>query len=201
VRNWHERDRPVSPATQAGIDRAADILRDAGATVADVKLPSLFDFQAANFVILTCEAYSLHEPWMRERFHDYGDLLRSRMVFGGLFAASDYMQAQRFRRELCAATSEASRDVDLLLTAGAPGEAPRILNVPKWDALQQPGFTAPMNQTGWPAMCVPSGFGEGGLPVAVQICAKPFQEATLFQAANVLEHAMSERAKRPALAC
>ncbi len=201
VRNWHERDRPVSPATQAGIDRAAEVWRDAGATVSDVELPSLFDFQAANFVILTAEAYSLHEPWMRERFHDYGDRLRSRMVFGGLFAATDYVQAQRFRRELCAATAVASRNFDLLLTAGSHAEAPRIDDVPKFDGLQQPGFTAPMNQTGWPAMCVPAGFGEGGLPVAVQICAKPFQEAMLFQAASVLEHAMGDRAKRPALAC
>ena len=201
VRQWHERDRPVSTAVQAGIDRAAEVWRGAGAVVSDVELPSLFDFQAANFVILTAEAFSLHEPWMRERFHDYGDRLRSRMVFGGLYAATDYVQAQRFRRELCAATSEACREFDLLLTAGAPAEAPRIDDVPKWDGLQQPGFTAPMNQTGWPAMCVPAGFGERGLPVAVQICAKPFQEATLFRAAHVLESALSERTRRPALAC
>ena len=201
VRRWHERDRPVSPAVQAGIDRAAEIWRDAGAVISDVELPSLHDFQAANFVILTAEAFSLHEPWMRERYHDYGERLRSRMVFGGLFAATDYVQAQRFRRELCAATTEACRDVDILLTAGAPSEAPRIDAVPKWDGMTQPGFTAPMNQTGWPAMCVPSGFGEGGLPVAVQICAKPFQETTLLQAAEVLERALSERSRRPALAC
>ena len=201
VRNWHERDRPVSPAVQAGIDRAAEIWRAAGAVISDVELPSLQDFQAANFVILTAEAFSLHEPWMRERFHDYGDRLRSRMVFGGLFAATDYVQAQRFRRELCAATSAASRDVDILLTAGAPAEAPRIDAIPRWDGLTQPGFTAPMNQTGWPAICVPSGFGENGLPVAVQICAKPFEEATLFRAAAVIERELSERSRRPALAC
>ncbi len=201
MRRWHERDRPVSPAVQAGIDRAADIWRDAGATVSDAELPSLFDFQAANFVILTAEAFSLHEPWMRGRFHDYGDRLRSRMVFGGLLAATDYVQAQRFRRELCAATVEASREFDVLLTAGAPAEAPRMDAVPKWDGLAQPGFTAPMNQTGWPAMCVPSGFGDNGLPVAVQICARPFQEAMLFRAARVIERALSERSRRPALAC
>ena len=201
VRGWHERDRPVSPAVQAGIDRAAEIWQAAGAIISDVELPSLFDFQAANFVILTAEAFSLHEPWMRERFHDYGDRLRSRMVFGGLFAATDYIQAQRFRRELCAATLEASRDVDVLLTAGAPAEAPPIDAVPRWDGMTQPGFTAPMNQTGWPAIGVPAGFGENGLPVGVQICAKPFQEAMLFRAAGVIERELSERSRRPALAC
>ena len=182
---------------QAGIDRAASVWRDAGAAVRDVTLPSLRDFQAANFVILTAEAFSLHEPWMRERFNDYGERLRDRMAFGALFAATDYIQAQRFRRELCDATAHAAEDLDLLLTAGAPAEAPRIDEVPKWEGMNLPGFTAPMNQTGWPAIGVPSGFGADGLPVGVQIAAKPFQEATLFRAAHVLEQAVSERGRRP----
>ena len=199
VRHWHEQDRPVSPAVQAGIDRAVAVWRDAGAEVRDVVLPSLRDYQAANFVILTAEAFSLHEPWMRERFNDYGERLRGRMAFGALFAATDYVQAQRFRRELCLATAKAAADLDVLVTAGAPTEAPRIDAVPKWD-LPQPSFTAPMNQTGWPAICVPSGFGAGGLPVSVQIAAKPFQEATLFRVASTLEQAASERDRRPPLA-
>src|SRR3954453_1482155 len=48
-RNWHEEDRPVTPAVQAGIDRAVDTWRAQGAEIRDVTLPSLFDFQAANF--------------------------------------------------------------------------------------------------------------------------------------------------------
>ena len=201
ARDWHERDRPVSAAVAAGIERAADVLREAGATVTDVAPPSLFDFQAANFVILTVEAFTLHESWMRERYRDYGERLRTRMTFGGLFAATDYVQAQRFRRELCRATFAACENVDILLTAGANAEAPRIKEVPRWDGLTQPGFTAPMNQAGWPALCVPSGFGENGLPVAVQLCAKPFEEATLFRAGHLLEQALSERSRRPALSC
>lgn len=197
VRNWHEHDRPVTPAVQAGIDRAAAAWRDAGATIQDVTLPSLRDFQAANFVILTAEAFSLHEPWMQDRFNDYGELLRDRMAFGAVFAATDYIQAQRFRRELCAATTAACADLDLLLTAGAPAEAPRIDGVAKWDGTLHPGFTAPMNQTGWPAIGVPAGLGADGLPVGVQVIAKPFQEATLFRAAQILEEAISDRGRRP----
>ncbi len=200
VRNWHEHDRPVTPAVQAGIDRAAAAWRDAGAVVSDVELPSLLDYQAANFVILASEAFTLHEPWMRTRYNDYGERLRGRMAFGGLFAATDYVQAQRFRRELCARTAAAAAPFDVLLTAGAPAEAPRIDELPRWDGLTQPGFTAPMNQTGWPAIGVPAGLGEGGLPVGVQLMAKPFEEPTLFRAAQVLEHAIGERSRRPSLA-
>ena len=200
ARNWHETDRPVSPAVQAGIDGALDIWRAQGAEVQEVALPSLYDYQAANFVVLIAEAFTLHEPWMRERFGDYGELLRDRMAFGGLIAATDYVQALRMRRELCAATTAAMADVDLVVTAGAPAEAPRIDDVPKWDNLARPGFTAPFNLTGWPALSVCSGFGVGGLPVSVQIAAKPFQEATLFRAAHAFEQAAGLRAKRPAVA-
>jgi len=196
VRNWHETDRPVSPAVQAGIDGAVAVWRAQGAEIRDITLPSLFDYQAATFVILTSEAFTLHEPWMRERFADYGELLRDRMAYGGLLAATDYVQATRSRRELCAATTAAAQDVDLLVTAGAPAEAPRIDGMQKWENLALPGFTNPFNLTGWPAMCVCSGFGVDGLPVAVQIAAKPFQEATLFRAAHAFEQATRFRAKR-----
>jgi len=197
VRNWHETDRPVSPAVQAGIDGALDVWRAQGAEIQDVVLPSLYDYQAANFVVIVAEAFTVHEPWMRERFGDYGELLRDRMAFGGLIAATDYVQALRMRRELCAATTAAARGVDLLITVGAPAEAPRIDAVPKWDNLARPGFTAPFNLTGWPAMSVCSGFGVDGLPVSVQIAAKPFQEATLLRAAHAFEQATNFRAKRP----
>ena len=196
VRNWHEEDRPVTPAVQAGIDGALEVWRGQGADISDITLPSLQEFQAATFVILVSEAFTLHEPWMRERFNDYGALLRDRMAFGGLFAATDYVQALRRRRELCAVVTAAARDVDLLVTAGAPAEAPRIDDMPKWDNLARPSFTNPFNLTGWPAMCVCSGFGAGGLPVAVQVAAKPFQEAVVFRAAHAFEQATGFRASR-----
>jgi len=196
VRSWHEAERPASPAVQAGIDGAVEVWRAQGADMRDVVLPELRDYQAATFVILASEAFTLHEPWMRERFNDYGGLLRDRMALGGLFAATDYVQALRRRRELCAATAAAARDVDLLVTAGAPAEAPRLDAVQKWDSLAQTNFTNPWNLTGWPAMCVCSGFGAGGLPVAVQIAAKPFQEATLFRAAHAFEQAAGFRNRR-----
>ena len=198
ARRWHEQDRPISPVVQAGIDGAVAIWQAQGAEVREVALPSLHDYQAATFVILVAEAFSLHEPWMRERFGDYGELLRDRMAFGGLIAATDYVQATRRRRELCAAMTEAARDVDLLVTAGSPAEAPRIDAVPKWENLALPSFTTPFNLTGWPAMCVCSGFGAGGMPVAVQVAAKPFQEATLLRAADAFERAAGFRAQRPA---
>ena len=199
VRHWHETDQRVSAAVQAGIDGAVEVWRAQGADIREVILPSLYEYQAANYVILVCEAFSLHEPWMRSRFNDYGELLRDRMALGGLMTATDYVQAIRRRRELCVITAKAMADLDLIVTAGAPTEAPRIDEVPKWGNLANPGFTNPFNITGMPAMSVCSGFGAGGLPVSVQIAGKPFQEAILFQAAHAFEQATDFRGQRPGL--
>jgi aspartyl-tRNA(Asn)/glutamyl-tRNA(Gln) amidotransferase subunit A len=197
VRHWHETDARPSPATMTGIEGAIEVWRAQGAEIREVIMPSLFEYQACNFVILVAEAFSLHEPYMRTRYHDYGELLRTRIIFGGLLAGTDYVQALRRRRELCALTAEAARDVDVLVTAGAAGEAPRIDSIPKYVNMATPGFTNPFNITGWPAMCVCSGFGVGGLPVAVQIAAKPFQEALLFRVAHAFEQATPFRKNRP----
>ena len=91
-------------------------------------------------------------------------------------------------------------DLDILITASQPGEAPRIDAIPKWVNFEKPGFTSTFNLTGYPAMSICTGFGAGGLPVSMQLVAKPFQEPTLFRAAHAYEQATPWRSKRPELA-
>jgi aspartyl-tRNA(Asn)/glutamyl-tRNA(Gln) amidotransferase subunit A len=95
---------------------------------------------------------------------------------------------------------DAMDDLDLLITVSNPGEAPRIDSVPKWAMLEKPNFTMPFNLTGQPALSVCSGYGEGGLPVSIQIVGKPFAEATVFRAGHAYEKAMGWRNTRPAMA-
>ncbi|TDH62753.1 amidase [Dankookia rubra] len=199
VRHFHERDNPTSPATLAGIEAAAGFFRAEGAVVRDVTLPSLADYNACGWLILLAEAWSVHEQWMRRDPGLYGELLRDRLVAGGLLSAGDYLTAQKKRRELITATLAAAADLDILLTASAQGEAPRIEDVPKWAFLEKPNFTMPFNVTGWPALTLCTGFGEGGLPVAMQLIGKPFAEATVFRAGQAYEAAHAWRAKRPAV--
>ncbi len=199
VRGWHETDNTVNPTVQKGIDDAAEIFRKQGASVREIVLPNLFEFQACGFVILVTEAYALHEHWMRTRREDYGELLRDRMAFGALVSGADYVEALRRRRELNQAVRAAMTDVDILLTAGAPTEAPEILGIPKWASLEKPGFTIPFNVTGQPAMTICSGYGAGGLPVAIQLAARPFEDALLLRACQAYEAATPWRQTRPAL--
>jgi len=200
VADWHETQNPVSPATKAGMLAALDFYRKEGAIVSEVTLPRMEEYGAAGWIILLAEAYAVHEHWMQRDPMMYGELLRNRLILASLISGADVMQAQRKRRALVDATRAATANVDILLTASAPGEAPRIDSVPAWLFLEKPNYTIPFNITGWPAITLCTGFGEGGLPVAMQLVAKPFEEPQLFGAAHAYEAAHGWRAKRPALA-
>ena len=117
-----------------------------------------------------------------------------------LLRGTDYVQAIRRRRVLCEEMRDAMADLDILITASAPAEAPKINEVPKWGMLEKPGFTMPFNLTGLPALSLCTGYGVGGLPISMQIIGKPFAEATVFRAGYAYETATDWRANRPGLA-
>jgi aspartyl-tRNA(Asn)/glutamyl-tRNA(Gln) amidotransferase subunit A len=137
---------------------------------------------------------------MRTSIEKYGELLRDRLALGALISAADYLQAMRRRRELAREMAGAMAGIDVLVTATVPAEAPRIDRVPKWGIVEQPNFTSPFNVTGFPAMSVCTGYGEGGLPLAMQLVAKPFDEATLVRAGHAYDRAMTGRERRPPIA-
>ena len=158
------------------------------------------DYHAVGYLIMVTEAFTLHGPWMRERFMDYGELFRDRVSLAATVSGPDMIQATRRRRVLCREMAAAMDNLDIIVSASQPGEAPRIDSVPKWANMEKPSFTMPFNVTGFPAISICTGFGEGGLPVAVQLAGKPFTEPMLFRAAHAYETAMTWRAKRPAMA-
>ncbi|MEA2845313.1 MAG: amidase [Rhodospirillaceae bacterium] len=200
VRHFFETDHRASDATRAGIDAAMDFYAREGAEVRDISLSSAADYHAVGYLIMISEAFALHGPWMREHFMDYGELFRDRVSLAATVSGPDMIQATRRRRVLCREMAAAMENLDIIVSASQPGEAPRIDSVPKWANMEKPSFTMPCNVTGFPAISICTGFGEGGLPVAMQLAGKPFTEPTLLRAAHAYEAAMKWRARRPAMA-
>ena len=199
IHHFHETDHKVSEGTQRGIDAALVTFRDLGAELREVQLSPLQDWAACGSLISITERAAAYEEWSRTRLGDFSERLRSRLMLGALVSGVDYVQAVRRRRELRAELQAAMAGLDVMLTATQPWEAAKIDAVPKWDLFDKPGFMMPFNVAGYPAISVCSGFGAGGLPVAIQLVAKPFQEPTLFRIADAYEKATPFRGQRPAL--
>ena len=199
IHHFHEVDYQVSAGTRRGIDDAIATFRDLGAEVREVKLSPLQDWMACGSLISMVERAAAYEEWARTRLGDFGERVRSRLMLGALVSGVDYVQALRRRRELRAELQAAMAGLDVVLTATQPAEAAKIDEVPKWDLFDKPGFTMPFNVAGYPAISVCAGFGDRGLPVAIQLVGNPFQEPTLFRVADAFEKATPFRAQRPAL--
>jgi aspartyl-tRNA(Asn)/glutamyl-tRNA(Gln) amidotransferase subunit A len=199
IRHFHEEDYKVEPAVQTGIDNALSVFRSLGATVCDVTVSPLQDWHACGSLISITERAAAYEEWSRTRLGDFSERVQRRLHLGALVSGVDYVQAVRRRRELRAELQAAMRELDVVITAGAPGEAPKMDAIPKWDLFDKPNFTMPFNVTGYPALCVCSGFGPGGLPVSVQIVGKPFQDAMVLRVGDAFEKATASRSRRPAL--
>jgi len=197
VRHFYEEDVQVSAEMKRGVEDAIAVYRGLGAEIRDVILPPLADWHACGFLILLTEAYAVHEAWFTTHFREYGELMREIVVLGAFISGADYLQALRRRRELCTAMADCMANVDILLTAGWQAEAPLVTDMAKWSGLETPLLTIPFNVTGYPALSVCTGFGANGLPVGMQLAARPFQEQLLFSIGHAYEQTTSWRQQRP----
>lgn len=199
VRHFHETDNRLSPAMQAALDEALDVLRSLGAALRDVTLAPLADYAAAGAVLMTAEAYAIHAANLRERPHDYGRIFRNRISSGIFYDAGDYAQAARLRGRLRRGFADVMASHDVLVTAVMPGEAPPIDKVPPWPNPERPSLMTPFNLIGNPALAVCCGFSDAGLPLSLQIAGKAFDDATVLRVGHAYECASAWRERRPAI--
>ena len=93
----------------------------------------------------------------------------------------------------------AMADLDIVMTAAAPSEAPLIEEVGKFSMMERPSLTMPFNVTGTPAMSVCCGYSPAGLPLSFQIVGRRFEDATVLRLAHAYEQATEWRDRRPQL--
>jgi aspartyl-tRNA(Asn)/glutamyl-tRNA(Gln) amidotransferase subunit A len=200
IRHFYTRDMEADAEMAAGIDAAVMKLADMGAHVREVETAPLTEYLACNRVILTSEAFAIHENWMRERPGDYGALARERLMAGAFVRAADYVNATRLRRKLTDAFHALFADLDVIVTASSLDPACRIDDATAIEYTYARQARAPFNVTGSPALSVPSGFSKAGLPLSMQIIAKPFAEAMVYRVARAYEAATGWIDRHPGLA-
>ena len=180
---FFDADPSVTAEAVSVVEKAASELEKLGAKIETIELPSLEYVRAANTIIMVSEAFAFHEPNLKTRPQDFGEIVRARFRIGGMLSAGDYLQAQRCRQWSKREFAEALRKVDFFLTPTMTQPAAAFEGYDPTDTIRGKSFTAPFNVTGLPAISVPCGFTGGGLPVGMQIAGKPFDEPGVIQAA------------------
>ena len=190
-------DSRVDPAIASAIEVARADLVAAGATSRMVAIPSLDRVLDIHYLTILAEAATYHRARYAGRLANYGKDVQRFLAIGAGIPAIDYIEAQRARREVLADMLSAFNEVDLLLTPTLPIEAPAIgQETVSWDDGDEDAvttlirFTCPFNQTGLPAISVPTGLGASGLPIGIQLVGPPFAEARILRAADGAERVL-----------
>ena len=161
------------------LDAVAEWLAEAGAEIEEIPLAeSIESAYVDQRLIMAVEAAAFHEPMYRRQAEDYQPKLRAMLGEGLEVDGIDYSRALERRRQFTTDMEEAARQCDVLLTPGAPSP-------PQADRTNtgDPAFQGPWTSCGFPAIALPSGLAESGVPLGIQMVASPFAEARLLSAA------------------
>jgi aspartyl-tRNA(Asn)/glutamyl-tRNA(Gln) amidotransferase subunit A len=194
------------------VNRAVEVLKDAGATIVELSIPEFRLGLSAYYLIAPAEASSNLARYdgvryglrvdaenvaaMNEatRTAGFGAEVKRRIMLGTYALSAGYFdayygQALKVRTQMIDAFKRAYQQADLLIGATTPSVA-FAFGTKTSDPMAMylsDVFTIPTNLAGEAAVSVPFGTGEAGLPVGVQLLGPGRSEARLFAAARVLE--------------
>jgi amidase len=194
---------PDTPAELANAVReSVAVFRERGAVIRPVRLPKMEPVTEAALTILAAECAQAHEEWFPARADEYGPHLRETIEDGRSLTALDYARAQVMRETFRGQVAQLFEEIDLLLCP--PMFAPAA---PLATMAALPGklrafaplmrFTAPWNLAGSPTITVPCGVASEGVPLALQLVARPFEEELLLRAGHAYESATEWHRRHP----
>ena len=204
----------MDPDVMALWQQGQDWLRQAGAKLVEVSLPHTKYALPTYYIIapaeassnlarydgvrygLRIDAESLDQMYEATRAAGFGEEVQRRILIGTYVLSAGYydayyLKAQKVRRLIKQDFDCVFDTVDALLTPATPSAAfavGRKIEDPVVNFLNDV-FTVPANLAGLPGMSVPAGVNADGLPLGLQVLGKPYDEASLYRVAGVLEQA------------
>ena len=195
---------------ESAVRRSISALEELGASLHEVSLPAM-EYIGAMRISAMADGVVTHEQYLKNNREAYGPDVLYRTIPGQFVLGKDYSKSLKVQRLIQEEYLRVLSQVDFLVTPTAPIPAPQI------DAthvtiqgdehkVRGPGSgfisrnTSPLNAVGLPAISVPCGVNQMGLPIGVQFIAAPFGEGLLFQIADSYEKVSPSQGLRPEVA-
>ena len=211
-------DRGLDSEVQRAVCLAAELLKEKGAAVSEFDL-ELMDYAVPAYYIIACaeassnlarfdgvkygyrasEYEGLHEMYKKSRSKGFGTEVKRRLLLGTFVLSAGYYDAyylKALRTKACIRNEfeQVFSRYDVLLSPTAFGAAPKIgsslLNPLKM--YQSDHYTVSANLAGLPAMSLPVGKNQNGLPIGLQLVGNRFEEKKIIRTAYTLEQAMRQ---------
>ena len=189
------------------IGDALSVLESLGAELRTVQTPDIEAANSLHRLILLAEATSVHRRRLESCREDFGDDVRALLDQGRFVLATEYLDAQRARREFCRGFDSVLHGVDALVIPAVPIPTARVgeLEIEVGGKLENVRLATTrniraLNLTGLPVLSVPCGFRSDGLPVGMQIVGPKYGEAGILTIGHAYEQATDWHARIPPMA-
>ena len=192
----------VEPKIRQTVSDSFATLGELGATVEEVSVPLSMDAGVASAVLLAVEPALAQKDWIKDQIQDYGHDVRILLLTGSLLPAQAYYKAQKLRTMLRQQVLDSLEKYDVLVLPTSGKGAQPLEQDPPITSKETASrlaflFTRIFNLASCPAMSVPCGFDDRGMPVGLQIGARPGAEETIFKVAHAYEQATAWHTMRP----
>lgn len=213
----------LDPEILASLQKSIELFQKLGAVVEEISLPINQEGLSAYYIISSAEASSnlacfdgvrygyrpvefekLEELMEKTRTEAFGDEVKRRIMLGTYALSSGYYdayynRAQALREKIIEQFERVFQSYDIILSPTTPTLPYRL-----GEKLDNPLemylgdiYTINVNLAKLPALSMPCGFSEGGLPIGLQLIGKAYTEKKLLQAAYALEQSLDLTGKRP----
>ncbi|MGH9501516.1 MAG: amidase [Terriglobales bacterium] len=190
----------LDPEVASAIDHALSGLASWGAEIRDIDLPV-----PTSRILQGAESYAFHADFVARSPGLYLPETLRRIRSGQNVSSEALLESHRELEEARHDIATVFAGVDVMITATTPIPAPSIAELKQNPDLLRPRElmllrnTRPINVWGLPAISVPCGFTEGGLPIGLQIIGPHWGEARILQLAHAYEQATAWQKRKPAL--
>jgi aspartyl-tRNA(Asn)/glutamyl-tRNA(Gln) amidotransferase subunit A len=186
-REHHTRVDGVLQEAVDAFETAVRVFEHAGARTIEVSIPHYNEIAFAGRVNSRSEGAAFHLVDLRSQWADYGAHTRTAVGSGVLYSAADVVQAQRVRQYGQKVVRELMRPFDVMVMLSRGTGAPTVDGLTFESYSNVPSFTSIWNALGMPALCIPMGFTNDGLPLSLQIVGKPFDEAAVLRVGDAYQ--------------
>ncbi|MBZ9772377.1 amidase [Mesorhizobium sp. CO1-1-8] len=188
-------------ATVAALMQLLEIMRFLGAEIVEIEFPDPSQIVFDWFGVCAAQTALAHAETFPSRKAEYGPALADLLELGNRMSATEYQKVMLRREEFAGRVQAVFRHVDLIACPVLAFPVPTLERMSQVDDEMISGlhrFTCSFTMSRNPTITLPGGKTADGMPIAVQLVAPHFQEASLVRAGQAFQSATSWHLKHPA---
>ena len=189
------------PELSAGLEQALATYRDLGVEIVDIDLGDVeLSQEMFGFRVIMADGYHVQKERLANQPQDFGDDVRERFMIGSRVTGEQYAEALRWAERLKQRLRRTFKSVDAILGPTTPVPAPSAINLDFFATIREiTRFSLLWPAAGAPALAVPCGFSNGGLPLSFQLAGPWFKEDVILRLGHAFQTMTEHHLRTPTL--